>query len=116
MRRALALAALGALGVALLVLLASAAWRLSTPDVRAGLLGFEVVDDGRVEVVFEVVADARQGLACDLRAQDVEHTTVGAATVQVPAQGQDRRVVRATIPTRARAVNGEVQRCRRLQG
>ena len=115
-RRALALAALVALGVALLVLLAGTAWRVSTPDVRTGLLRFEVVDDATVEIDFEVVADPEAALACDLRAQDVDHATVGSATVRVPPDGQARRLVSARVPTRARAVSGEVQRCRLVRG
>ena len=111
-RRAVALAALGLLGVALLVLLAWAAWFHSVPDVRQGLLGFRVLDDSTVRVRFEVVADPGATVSCDLRSQDRTRATVGSRTVVVGPAPQERREVEADVATRALAVTGELLGCR----
>ena len=111
-RRRIGLALLGALAVVSLALLGSAAWRLANPDVRVGVLAFDVVDDTRVDVTFEAVADAQAALQCEVYAQNAYRDVVGSSAVDVAASGQARRVVEASVPTRERAVTGLVQRCR----
>jgi hypothetical protein len=105
--------------VAVLVVLAAAAagWLVwaalaaSTPDVRATLIGFRVVDDGHVQVRFEVIADRDATVTCSVQAEDRYRETVGLATVPVPP-GRRQREVQTTIRTRDRAVTATVAGCR----
>jgi hypothetical protein len=111
-RRLALLAALVTLGSVLLGMLVWSAWHFATPDVRAGLLGFTVVDDSRVDVRFEVVADPAATVECDLRAQNLARDTVGSARVPVGPSAEGRRVLTATVRTRERAVSGQLEECR----
>lgn len=80
--------------------------------VSAALLGYYDLTDRSVTVQIEVVKDADATVVCRLRAQDVDHNTVGAATVELGPPRYGRRSTPAvTIRTRSRPVNGELVRC-----
>lgn len=105
-----AIAVVGALLAAWLVWAAVAA---ATPDVRAQVIGFRVLDDRRVQVSVEVVSEPGVPVACTLRAQDRSHETTALTRVAVPAARTDRRLVRTVVETRTRAVVVTVVGCRR---
>jgi hypothetical protein len=105
------LAAIGAAGVVLLAYLVWAALHFSTPDVRAGLLGFEVVDETSVRISIEVVRDPAVPVTCAVRAQNADNVTVGSLDIAVPTGRGDTVAVGGVIPTRAPAVNGELVGC-----
>lgn len=104
-------------GVLLVVLgLAVGAWRgwqLSSPEVTARLLAFDVVSPERVDVTFEVALPQGQAGTCVLRAQDTSRHDVGYASVRVGPPAGDGNRVAGTYPlaTRAEAVIAEVLGC-----
>lgn len=85
-------------------------WRLATPPVQAKLLLFDVVDDTKVAVTFEVRRDSLTDTVCVVRAQDVTHADVGYATFTIT---RGREYVQPTYPlaTRGRATTVEVLGC-----
>jgi hypothetical protein len=103
-------ALVAALAVGFTVSVAWLGWRLATPPVQAKLLAFDVVDESRVRITFELRRDTLTDTVCVLRAQDVKHTDVGYATVTI-TRGRD--YVQPTYPmaTRARATTAEVLGC-----
>ena len=102
-------AAVGAgamLGVLLWIALHAA-----TPAVSADLIGYEVRDDGAVEVRIEVRRDPAQTVRCLLRAQDIDNATVGRLALDVPTGGKPTVALAAVIPTTRLAINGELEEC-----
>jgi hypothetical protein len=85
-------------------------WRLASPSTQSTLLRFTVVDDTRVDIVFEVQRADGAATQCVLRAQDEQHADVGYATVTIT---RGKPVVEATYPlaTYARATAAEVLGC-----
>jgi uncharacterized protein DUF4307 len=111
-RRLVLVAVLVVVCAALASWLVWAALAASTPDVRATLIGFRVVDDGHVQVRFEVVADRKAAATCSVEAEDRYRETVGIATVTVPPANRAQREVETTVKTRDRAVTATVAGCR----
>ncbi len=105
--------ALAGLGLAAWV--AWAAFAAATPDVRTQVLDFTVRDSTRVEVSVAVTADPRAQVTCTLRAQNREHATTGLRRVVSGPTAEHRRVLRAVIETRERAVVVTVVGCRVLR-
>ena len=85
-------------------------WRLATPAVQVKLLAFDVVDDNRLDVTFEVRRDTLTDTVCVVRAQDIRHSDVGYATVTI-TRGRDYVQPTYTLATRARATVAEVLGC-----
>jgi hypothetical protein len=85
-------------------------WRLATPPVQVKLLTYDIADDTRVAVTFEVRRDSLTDTVCVIRAQDVTHADVGYATVTIT---RGREYVQPTYPlaTRALATTVEVLGC-----
>jgi hypothetical protein len=105
-------------GVTLLAVLAVAftgfvlwtGWRLATPPVQVKLLAFQVESDELVTVTFEVRRDTLTDTVCVLRAQDLDRTDVGYATVRI-TRGRDYVQPRYPLATRDRATIAEVLGC-----
>lgn len=74
--------------------------------------GFDVVSDRVVTVRFDVNRDPGKEVVCVLRAQDIDHASVGRTEVTVPPAEQ--RVTRQEFELRTthRAVTGFVDSCR----
>jgi len=110
--RPLVWAVLGALGLALLVGTYAAWDRYSAGRVPFSVLGYSVVDDSTVEIRFEVHKAPSSSVTCLLRALGEDKAVVGSE--QVVVGPSDAGPVRVThrLTTSARAVAGEVARCR----
>jgi hypothetical protein len=104
-----AIVALVALG-ALLAL----ALHKSTPPVAAGLLGYQVRSASAVLVRFEVHKAPLAEAVCTVRARDRTGAETGRRDVVVGPRRDSRRVTAVSyeLPTRARAVSGELVGCR----
>ena len=101
-----------AVGAAVLVgLLTWFALAAGSPGVSGELASYRVRSAAAVDVRISVVKDASERAVCRLRARSADFATVGTAEVTVPRGGPHRRDVRVAIPTRARAVNGELISC-----
>ena len=105
-------AVLVVVGAALLGWLVWAALAAATPDTRSSLVSFRVLDDRRVEVRFEVIAEHESPVTCTVQAQDATGEAVGVTAVSVPAGRADRREATAVLATRSRAVNATIAGCR----
>ena len=89
-----------------------AALAAATPDTRTSLISFRVLDDRRVQVQFEVIAESASAVTCTLQARDGSGEVVGVTRVAVPPGRQDRRQVEAVVGTRSRAANATIAGCR----
>jgi hypothetical protein len=89
-----------------------AALAAATPDTRSSLISFRVLDDRRVQVQFEVIAEKASAVTCTLQARDATGEVVGVTRVGIPPGRQDRRQVKALIGTRNRAANASIAGCR----
>jgi hypothetical protein len=80
-------------------------------DVRWTDLGYDVIDDTRVSVTYDIGKDPSATAVCTLQALDVHKSTVGLA--QVTIGPTERRVTRRTdrLRTSALAVTGVVRDC-----
>jgi hypothetical protein len=103
-----AVALLGALGLAWVVW---AGLGQARADVRWTDLGYDVIDNSRVRVTYDVGKDPQATAVCSLRALDRFKSAVGIARVTIGPAPQ--RVTRRTdeIRTSALAVTGIVQDC-----
>jgi hypothetical protein len=77
------------------------------------LTGYAVRSDSLVRISFSVVARGHRG-ECKVRAKDRSGQETGSQIVQVGPTAQRTQVITVDLPTRARAVNGELIGCRRL--
>lgn len=102
---------LALVGAVALGFLLWAALHHANPAVRAAVTGFAIVDDERVDVVFEVRRDPGTEVTCTLRARGIDRSTVGTVQIPVAASAERTSAVRAAVPTRTRAVSGELVRC-----
>jgi hypothetical protein len=105
-------ALLAGLGVALLIGTYAAWDRYSSGRVPFSVLGYEVLSDQAVEVRFEVHKAPSSTVTCLVRARGRDGGFVASEQVEVgPSQSGPVRVTHR-LTTSARAVNGEVARCR----
>ena len=109
-RSRVAVAAVAVLAVAFTAFVVWTGWRLATPPVQAKLLAFQVESDTLVTITFEVRRDTLTDTVCVLRAQDLERTDVGYATVTI-TRGRDYVQPRFPLATRDRATIAEVLGC-----
>ena len=97
-------------GLVLATLVTWVGWRYTHPAIRADLTGFHVVDDSSTTVDFTVHKRRDRLARCVVRALDKGHVAVGRVVVEVPIGVSDRDLT-VTVPTRRRAVAGEVTSC-----
>jgi hypothetical protein len=105
---------LSVLFLALLVAIAANLYaRYGSDDVGVRERGFVVVSDEQVRVDFDVTAPPGETAWCLVRARGADGAEVGRAFVPVTsAEGATgEQTVRHPLPTRERAVTGEVVRC-----
>lgn len=104
---------LAALVVALLAAGAFTLYRFSaTPSISGQVIGVEVIDEHRTDVVVDVTRDEPdKPVYCILRAQDQTKGEVGRREVYVPPSEDGTVRFDATIATTARAVIGDVYGC-----
>ena len=105
---------LSVLFVALLAAIVFALYdRYGNTDVGFRELGYTVVSDREVDVVFEVRRPDGAQSTCVVRARDEDGAETGRETVEIAPDADGRDLVRVThrLATEARAVTGEVERC-----
>jgi hypothetical protein len=74
-------------------------------------VGFVVVDDGTVQVTFDVTKPKDRTATCTLQALDSGFAVVGTVQVQVPRSDQDVVRQTSTVRTTNRATTGRVETC-----
>jgi hypothetical protein len=102
-------------GVVVTALLGGLLWTAyhwSTPDVRWGLVRFDVSGERSVSAQFWVRRDPAKAVTCTVQARAADHGIVGVREVVVPAGEPRQRGVSVTLRTSDRPVNAEVARCR----
>jgi hypothetical protein len=108
----LLVAALAGTAVALLGWLLWVALSAATPDIRSSVISFRALDDRRVQVRFEVVADRSEAVTCSVQASGANGDVVGLTTVEVGPGPTARRETQAVLETRDRAATATVAGCR----
>lgn len=83
----------------------------SMSSVDADDLGFEVVDEYRVNVLFQVAGVQGKDVVCALEALDEEFGVVGWKIVEIPAVENHIHQLSAIVPTVAEATTGLVNTC-----
>lgn len=86
-------------------------WANASDAVAADVTGFEVLDEHRVALTFQITAPVDSAVACALEAQDSEHGVVGWRVVEYPASRSHAQAFTETIPTLAQATTGLVNAC-----
>jgi hypothetical protein len=74
-------------------------------------VGFHIVSDQRIDVVYDVHKDPGATVTCTLRALDVSKATVGTADVVIGPTTSDTTRRTDTVRTSALAVTGIVRTC-----
>lgn len=110
-RRVLLVLGLVAAAVVGLGWLVDAAIEGSTPEVDAGVVGFEIVSDRRIELVFEVRRSITTAVTCEIYAQATDKAIVGERTVELPSAGPGSQQTTAAIVTERRATTALVRSC-----
>jgi hypothetical protein len=111
--RVLAGAVGGVLGVAALLAAYSAYSRHQAGRLDAELLSYDVRSDAVVRIAFSVVTRGHPA-ECKVRARDRTGVEAGAQILRVEPEARRSQVVTVDLPTRARAVAGELVGCRPL--
>ncbi len=79
----------------------------------AELTGYEVRSDSVVRITVQVVTRGKEG-ECKVRARNRAGEEAGAVIVPVHPSGRRSQLLTVDLPTRSRAVNGELVGCRPL--
>jgi hypothetical protein len=79
----------------------------------AQLTAYDVRSDSLVRITFQVVPRGHRG-ECKVRARDRSGLETGSQLVQVTPTKQQTQLLTVDLPTKARAVTGELVGCRRL--
>jgi hypothetical protein len=103
----------GALGLAALLAGYSAYSRHQAGHLDAELISYKVDSDSSVHISFSVVTRGHPG-ECKVRARDRSGIETGAQILRVEPSGKRNQVVTVDLPTRTRAVTGELVGCRPL--
>jgi hypothetical protein len=77
------------------------------------LMAYDVRSDSLVRISFEVTPNGHRG-ECKVRAKDRTGVETGSRIVPVAPNGKRTQRITVDVPTKARAVNGELVACRRL--
>lgn len=105
------------IGIAALAVVATAvvAWLgfgTMTKPVTWKDVGYDVVSDGEVEIVFDVVRrDPGAAVQCRVQALNRHYAQVGVVTVPVAPGDRAAQRERVTVATTERAVTGLVESC-----
>ncbi len=91
--------------------LLDAALEGSTPDVAAGVVGFDVVSDRRTELTFEVRRAVETPVTCEVYAQARDKAIVGERTVELGTAPPGSERTTASIATERRATTALVRAC-----
>ena len=99
---------LGALGIAALVMIAVGFFE---PDAAGSQVGFDVVDETRVQVIFDVTKPLEATATCTLEALNEGYGQVGIVDVRIgPADHHTTRIT-ADIATTELATTGVIRDC-----
>ena len=83
----------------------------SMSSVDADDLGFDLVDEHRVDLRFQITGVQGKDVVCVLEALDEEFGVVGWKVVEIPAGEGHARTLSESIPTVAEATTGLVNTC-----
>lgn len=78
--------------------------------------GYKVVDDGHVQVTFDVTKPRGTAATCTVQALSQSFAQVGVQSVTVPAGGESTVRLTVDVATAERAVTGNVATCARADG
>jgi hypothetical protein len=76
-------------------------------------LDYRVASDSSVLIRFRIALDKGETAQCVLQARDRDNVEVGSVLVTLTGKGSSPFTVERTLPTKHRAVAGEVLSCRR---
>ena len=109
-RRALWLTAggLGAVGVAALVMIAVGFFE---PDATGSQVGFDVVDDTQVQVIFDVTKPEEATATCTLEALTEGYGQAGIVDVTIGPQQRHTTRITTDITTTELATTGVIREC-----
>jgi len=94
-----------------LVWLLWAASLQATPDVAAGVTGFEVVSDARTDVTLEVERRVSGAVRCSVYAQAPDTSIVGEREVRLDAAEPGTVTTTVGIATERRATSATLREC-----
>ncbi|ERG64986.1 hypothetical protein L332_11095 [Agrococcus pavilionensis RW1] len=102
-------------GLAVLVTATLWVWSLGTDLSRTTLqtrdLGFEIVDDSTIEVVFEVTVEPGTPVSCAVEALNSAYTIVGWRETDLPASERRTETHVLEVRTTERPTTGLVSEC-----
>ncbi len=102
-------------GIAGLAAMIAVTWWFSSSNfnpVSYEVVSFQVVDDWRIGVEFEISAPVGTALSCDLQAMDQSFGVVGHKTVSLAAASEEVSRYAVELRTTAKAVTAVVEICR----
>ncbi len=88
----------------------------SSPDVDAGVRGFEVVSERRTTITMEVVRRTDDAARCEVYASAADLQVVGERSVRLPAAPPGTQTVTVAITTERRATTAAVRGCTTVAG
>src|SRR5699024_6989446 len=100
---------LSAVGIAVLVMIGVGYF---APDANGQRVGFEVVDDTQVRVLFDVTKPEDTTASCTLEALNVGYGQVGLREIVIGPQDHHTVRLRETVATTEKATTGLVRDCR----
>jgi Domain of unknown function (DUF4307) len=109
-RRALVVAAIGLVALGALAWFAWAAWS-GRASATGTDVGFVVVDDGSVQVTYDVTKPKNRTATCTVEALDSGFSVVGTVRVEVARSTHDVVRQTSTVRTTNRATTGRVVSC-----
>jgi hypothetical protein len=102
-------------GVAMLLAATLWVWWVGTDPARTALqtrdIGFEIVDDSTVEVIFEVTVDPGTPVSCAVEALNSSYTIVGWREIDLPAAEARTATHVLEVRTTERPTTGLVSEC-----
>ena len=101
--------------VAVIVATTALAWRMYQTyhgdTLPTQVTSFVVVSPSLIDIEFHVRAGSGQKATCLVRARSADGAEAGRATVAIPAEPAEERVIQYRLATSKKAVTGEVLRC-----
>lgn len=90
------------------------AWQYSE-RTHGRMLSYRVLTDREVEITWSVHRDPERSTECALRARNRDGVEVGRIPLLLPPGGDDTVTGTDRLPTRDRAVTGEIQDCHTVE-